>query len=257
MPDAVLYQKEERIAILTINRPGALNAMNSDFFYDLDAAIRRVNEDPEVYVAIITGAGDRAFSAGGDFTEMDAQLTPEQAERRKNRPWGLLHGYSACQKPLIAAVNGLAFGGGCELALSCDMIVAAESAAFAVPEQSWGIVAGVFLFKGPRNIPVKIAMEMLCTGDPITAQRAYEIGMVNRVVPKEQLMEEAKALAERVCRCAPLSLRAVKEFFYKGLDIPLEEAQRLHYSLCFEGSEDGREGPRAFVEKRAPVWKGK
>ena len=256
MVSTLLHTAENHTAIITINRPQVRNALNTQFFYDLDAALKKVEDDPEVYVVVLTGAGDKAFSAGADLKEKLSQAGSGRSET--NIPSTIFAGHRGCKKIVIAAVNGVAYGAGCELALACDMMIASEDASFGVPQARLGIVAGGFLIRGPRNMPLKIAMEMCCTGEPITARRAYEIGMINKVVPKERLMIEAKALAERVGKCAPLALRSAKEFLYLGLEIPsLEAANTINYRRYTEGSEDSREGPLSFLEKRAPVWKGR
>jgi enoyl-CoA hydratase/carnithine racemase len=218
-------------------------------------------DDPEMWVALVTGAGDRAFSAGNDLKYQAERST--QTEATPIRPpggFGGITNHFECNKPIIAAVNGYALGGGFEIALACDIIIAAEHAHFGLPEPTVGLNAGAGgIHRLPRHIPLKIAMGMLLTGRHITAQEAYRLGLANEVVPLKDLIPCAERWANEIMRCAPLSVRASKEAAMKGLNLPLEAAMNNSYYLdqMMRHSEDYIEGPKAFAENREPQWKGR
>ena len=258
MPDPahsgpVLYEVEGGVAWLTINRPEARNALNKAVRDGLFDGARRFNADDTAKVLVLTGAGDRAFCAGGDLKEMaDTAL--------RVPPLDFLPQFGrniAVDKPTIAAVNGVAYAGGFLLAQNCDLVVAAESAKFAVTEVKVGRgspwAAPLSWLTGPR-----IAMEILLTGDPLSAARAREVGLVNQVVPDGELRAAAQALAARIAANAPLSVRAAKQTVYlsarMGLAEAYEEAERVWEPVYL--SDDAQEGPSAFRDKRAPVWTG-
>ena len=255
MSDAVLYeQRDGGIAIVTINRPQARNAIDRAVREGIYAAMRRVEETPEVQVAILTGAGDRAFCAGMDLKEA-------AAEGRGVLPRGFLPVIGdtiEMTKPTLAAVNGVAMAGGWMFAQMCDLCVAAEHATFAITEAKVGRGTP---WAAPlmRMLPQRIAMEVLLTGDPISAQRLYELGYVNQVVPGTGLMEAALALAARIAGNAPLTVRACRELVHlsgeMGRSAALRAARHLFQPVYM--SEDAQEGPRAFAEKRKPEWKGR
>jgi enoyl-CoA hydratase len=252
MPN-VLYEKNGPIARITFNRPEALNAFNQALWRELEVVWDDFNADPEIQVGILTGAGERAFSAGADMKELaarDPQAPPAPSARLFD------HGGIDVWKPLIAAVNGHALGAGLISALACDLRVAAEHATFGMPQVRWGIVSGGGTQWLPRQIPRAIAMELLLTGRPIGAQRAYEVGLVNRVVPLADLLTEAEALAQAVTANGPIAVRGTKEAALRGLDLPFKEAIAFGLELerrAFE-SADSREGTQSFVEKRAPTF---
>ena len=253
----LIYEKKERVAYVTINRPEVTNALHSPAHEEFWEVWSDFRDDPEMWVAIITGAGDRAFSAGNDLKYQAAG-----GERRLGPPGGFggITNHFECYKPIIAAVNGYALGGGFEIALACDIIVAADHARFGLPEPTVGLIAGGGgMHRLPRQVPLKIAMGMLLTGRHITAQEAYRIGVVNEVVPLDDLIPCAERWAQDIMRCAPLSVRSSKEQAMTGLDLPLEAAMNNSYYLTqmMGYSEDVIEGPRAFAEKREPQWKGK
>ena len=249
----VTYEVVDGVAWVTINRPEARNALNKATRDGLFENVRRFNDDDSAKVLVLTGAGDKAFCAGGDLKEMaDTAL--------RVPPLDFLPQFGrniAVDKPTIAAVNGVAYAGGFLLAQNCDLVIAAESARFAVTEVKVGRgspwAAPLSWLVGPR-----IAMEILLTGDPLTAARAREVGLVNQVVPDGELRAAAQALAERIAANAPLSVRAAKQTVYlsarMGLAEAYEEADHIWESVYH--SDDAQEGPAAFRDKRAPVWKG-
>lgn len=254
----ILYEKRDRIARVTINRPDRLNALHPPASEELLLAFSDFRDDPDVWVAILTGAGERAFSAGNDLKH-----TAEHGhQRRLGTHWARFGGITAnfeCWKPIIAAVNGFALGGGLELALACDIIVAADHAQMGLPEVRVGLVAGGGgTHRLPRHIPLKIAMGMLLTGRRITAREALGYGLVNEVVPLAELMPAATRWAEEILEVAPLSARASKQMSMSGLDWPLEIAMSRSYTEYERAmaSDDFVEGPRAFAEKRKPRWTG-
>jgi enoyl-CoA hydratase/carnithine racemase len=252
------YEKKGRIAVVTVNRPQRMNALHPPANFELDAIWNDFERDPEVWVGILTGTGDKAFSAGNDL-----RFTAEHGRdmiRMADSGFGGLTNRTQCWKPIIAAVNGYALGGGLELAMACDIIVASDTARFGLPEVTRGIIAGAGgIHRLPRQIPLKIAMGHMLTGKPMTAEEAHHWGLVNEVVPADQLMETAKRWAQEICEAAPLSVRATKQAALLGLDMSLEEAYNTRFPAqeAMQGSEDSREGPRAFAERRKPVWQGR
>jgi enoyl-CoA hydratase/carnithine racemase len=253
MAEPVRYHLEDGVAWLVIDRPEARNAINRAVGAGLWDGFRRFEADPAAKVAVLTGAGD-AFCAGADLKEMAAlRMTVPP------RDWAPHLGRNLqVTKPVIAAVNGAAFGGGFLLAQMCDLCVAAEGARFAITEARWGRGAP-WAAPLPWLIPPRVALELLLTGEPIDARRAYEVGLVNRVVPDAALRQEAGRLAATVAANAPLSVRAAKAMVHAAAGRDLHQAVEEGWRL-FEPvyrSEDAQEGPRAFLEKRPPVWKGR
>ena len=242
--------KKNNIAVITMNRPEALNALNKAVFAEFEAALDDVEKDNDVYVVIITGAG-RAFIAGADIGEMAPMNVAEGLAFSElgNR---ILLRVDLMEKPTIAAVNGFALGGGCEMALACDIRLASEKAKFGQPEVGLGIIPG---FGGTQRMARIIgtgAMELIYTADTIDANRALEIGMVNHVVPADQLMDEAMKLAEKICKNAQKAIRASKLAIRRGMDCDISTAvsyEALAFATCF-GTEDQKEGMQAFLEKR-------
>jgi len=266
MGEATLYEKKDHLAILTLNRPEAMNAMNAAMRREMGDAFVDFRDDADSWVLIITGAGDRAFCAGMDLREMAADLAAgasgpprgQGAPRVAEPVPSLMAGNIEIWKPIIAAINGVAVGGGLETALACDIRIAADSARMGLSEPKRGIIpGGGGLARLPRLIPIGAAMEILLTGDLITAQEAYRIGLVNQVVPAAELMSAAKKMAERLAESAPLALRAIKETVMKTRHMSLEEALPARFGPNVMASEDAREGTAAFGQKRKPVWKGK
>ena len=243
--------KQGNIGIITMNRPEALNALSSAVFADLSKALDQVERDEEVYVVIITGAG-RAFVAGADIGEM-AHMNVEEGLSFSELGNSLLMRVDMFPKPTIAAVNGFALGGGCELSLACDIRIASEKAKFGQPEVGLGIIPG---FGGTQRMARIIgtgpAMELIFTADTIDAKQAEKIGMVNHVVPAEELMDAAIAMAEKIASKAQVAIRTSKMALRRGIDCDINTAvtyEALAFATCF-GTEDQKEGMQAFLEKR-------
>ena len=255
---AVDYEKEGRIAIFTINRPEALNFVNVQVFQELHERMVEFRDDPELWVGIVTGARTRAFSIGADIKDM-LPFAREHRDDAGALPPSIMRGLDVW-KPLIAAVNGLALGGGLEIVLACDIRIASEKARFGTPEVTLGLIPG---WGGtqrlPRMLPWCKAAELLLMGRPIDAQEAYRIGLVNKVVPQEQVMPTAKEWAEVICQAGPLAVRAAKEAMIRGSGMPLEDGLQVESSLFnrIMDTDDYAEGVAAFNEKRKPVFKAK
>ncbi len=257
-PEPVLFDRRGHVAIMTLNRPEVLNAVNRELSLRAGEALEEADRDPDVRVAIITGSG-RAFCAGADLKAVAAgQGTPP------NPAWGfagIVHHF--IRKPLIAAVNGLALGGGFEIAMMCDLVLASTEASFGLPEVKRGIIAGAGgLVRLREQIPPKLALEMALTGDPISALRAAELGLVNRVVEPADLLDEALALAERIAANAPLAVQSSKKVLQRIVanarpDEAIGWALSQAEANVIRASDDAKEGPRAFAEKRSPVWRGR
>jgi enoyl-CoA hydratase/carnithine racemase len=254
----ITVERDGPLTVITMNRPEVLNALHSPMHFEMDEALNAFAADPEQWVGIITGAGERAFSAGND---LKWQAGGGEMRSPTSGFAGLTSRFDLA-KPLIAAVNGVAMGGGFEIALACDLIVAAESAIFALPEPRVGLAAlAGGLHRLPRAIGVKRAMGMILTGRRVSAQEGYELGFVNDVTPSE-VMGAARRWAGLICECGPLSIRASKAAVMRGLDEPSLEAaiigqRRYEAVAALFRSEDFVEGPRAFAEKRPPQWKGR
>lgn len=256
--DAVLYEKVDHIAVVTLNRPSALNAINVQVRDDLFQILPAIEADEDVRVAIIRGAG-RAFSAGADVSEFGTAPSPVEARRiRHLRPvWQMA---AAMKKPVIASIHGYAIGAGVELAMLCDIRLAAEGTLFSVPEVTLGLIPGAGGSQTlPRAIRISRALELILTGRRIDTREALRIGLVNRVVPPQSLLGETMALAERIASRAPLAVQAAKQAISGGLDRTLAEGLALERRLrrTLRGSYDSIEGQRAFVEKREPVFLGR
>ena len=255
---AVNYNKEGRIAIFTINRPEAYNAIDVPTNQELRDALVDFRDDPELWVGIITGAGEKAFCGGADIKNM-IPFMKEIRNRPGEFPTTLMRGLELW-KPVIAAINGVALGGGLEIALACDIRIAAENARLGTPEVTLGLIPG---WGGtqrlPRMIPWCKAAEIILMGKPIDAQEAYRIGLVNKIVPLPELMPTARKWAEDICKSGPLAVRAAKEAMVRGASMTLEDGLRLENSLftCLLETEDLDEGVAAFTEKRKPVFRAK
>jgi len=252
---ALHYEKEGKIVVITLDRPEALNAMDPETCVAFSNACINFRDDPDAWVALITGAGDRAFSVGVDLKK----LMPVLADKSFQMPPAIFRGLDIW-KPIIAAINGAALGGGLEIAMACDIRIAAENATFGQPEARWGVLAG---WGGtqrlPRLIPRAKAAEMLFLGNIIDATEAYRLGLVNKVVPPAELLPTARQWAAQICDNGPLGIRAMKEAMIRGTDMTLEEGLRLEALVgnAVLASEDLREGLEAFSAKRKPQFKGR
>lgn len=261
----IQFERRERLVLITIDRPEALNALDLDLSRELAEAWVTFRDDPELWVAIITGAGGKAFSVGADLKSVGdfyRSLTPLQRRQLGETQPGLggLTRNLEVWKPIIAAVNGYCFGGGLELALACDLRVASDNAQFGLTETSWGIIPGAGgTQRLPRLVGVGIALEMIFTAKKIDAAEAYRIGLVNQVVPPAGLMGAAIEMANRICANAPLAVQTAKLAVWKGLDLPLADGLRLEQALAepLRQTEDVQEGLAAFADKRSPRFKGK
>lgn len=258
MNDTVLYERQDNIAVITLNRPAALNAINRQLRRELAEAITQFDSDADAYVAILTGAG-RAFCAGRDLKERAADNAQGRQARASDsmapdRPYM----WPQTWKPLIAAINGFALAGGWSIAQMCDLRVAANDAQLGITEAKWSLLPpfGTIL---PRMVPLSAVLELVMTAQPISAQRAYDIGFVNKVVPAEDLMAEALVLAHQIAENAPLAVRYFKELAYRGLNMSTQDISALAYHMYDQLllTEDSKEGPKAFAEKRKPRWQAR
>lgn len=252
----LVFRRETNIGILSINRPDALNALNSSVLEELIQAIDMANKDEEVHVLILTGEG-RAFVAGADIGEMK-DMSPTDARKFAETGIDLFRKIELMEKPVIAAVNGFALGGGCELAMSCDIRIASEKAKFGQPEVGLGITPG---FAGTqrlgRLVGIGRAKELIYTSDIIDADEAYRIGLVNKVVAPEELMGKAMEMAEKIASKSQLAVRYAKTAINRGMETDLDTAMAIEkdlFGLCF-ATEDQKEGMAAFLEKRKPNFK--
>jgi enoyl-CoA hydratase len=258
MPTTLLFELSDGIARITINRPDKLNALNATVLSELGDAITRVETDAAVRGVILTGAGSKAFVAGADITEL-AKQNPIEGKARSLLGQQVFRRLERCGKPVIAAVNGFALGGGCELAMACHIRIASEQARFGQPEVKLGIGPG---YGGTARLPRLVgrgrALELLLTGGMIDAAEAYRIGLVNRVVPADKLMEEAQTMLRGILENGPLAIQACLEAVDAGMETSLDQALLLeanHFGLL-SSTADMQEGTTAFVEKRKPAFKG-
>ncbi len=258
-PDILLYEKKGKIVFLTLNRPERMNALSGELFEALANAWGRFNEDDDAWVAVLTGAGEKAFSAGADLREAADRFSGGKSTPIRRGPLPTLGEGLDCWKPVIAAVNGFCVAGGWMLAQRCDVRIAAEHAEFGIAEARWNMPAH-WIADLPKIIGLGHALEIALWADKrITAQRAYEIGFVNKVVPKERLLPEATEWAERMLDLAPLCVRDLKQTLYRGAT--LSSAEALAFGKAVQQrlltSEDMKEGPKAFAEGRKPKYKAK
>ena len=258
MAETVLYEKRDNVVIITLNRPDSLNSINRQLRHDLAEAITRFDGEADSYVAIVTGAG-RAFCAGRDLKER----ANDNAEGRQARASDSMYPdrpymWPQTWKPLIAAINGFALAGGWSIAQMCDLRIAAADAKLGITETKWSLLPpfGTIL---PKQLPLSAVLELCLTAQPITAQRAYDIGFVNKVVPGDALLEEAVTMAEQIAENAPLAVQYFKELAYRGLNMSTQDISSLTYHMYDQllTTEDSKEGPRAFAEKRKPRWQGR
>lgn len=255
----LLFENLEGIGLITVNRPRALNALNRETLLELDSLFELLSKDKTIQAIIITGSGDKAFVAGADITEM------QQMSAVEGREWGKLaqsvfNKIENFPRPVLAAVNGYALGGGCELAMACDIRIASEKARFGQPEVSLGITPG---FGGTQRLPRLIgrgrAKELLFTGDMIDAEEAYRIGLVNKIAAHQSLVETAREMVNRILMRGPVAVTLCKAAVNEGMDVDLESGCAYEaevFGLCF-ATADQKEGMAAFLEKRKPVFIGK
>lgn len=265
--ETIAFERRDRAACVTLNRPERLNAINHQMMAELTDAYQRIENDPDIWVYIVTGAGERALCAGADVSVIPDSRLPGQDTRGEpllgsfwqwDAPQEATPPYLQMTKPMICAVNGLAAGAGLDLITTSDIAIAADSATFFDPHVSIGVVSGREMVRLARVLPLNIAMRIGLMGkhERLTAQRAYDLGLVSELVPKESLLERAWEIAEIVSRNAPLAVRGTRLAVRKGLSLPVYEAEVLAEShrLRVAATKDAQEGPRAFLEKRDPVW---
>ncbi len=257
--DRVIARQDGRVLWLTLNRPDVLNAIDDAMLTALDAAVRRAGQEPSVGALVITGAGDRSFAAGADIREL-ASRTPIAAREHARHAQSVYAQIETLGKPVIAAVNGFALGGGCELALACTLRLAAETATFGQPEINLGLIPG---YGGSQRLPRLVgrgpALELLLTGQRISAAEAWRIGLVNRVVPAERLVTEAAAFAAELAAKAPIALRYLLAAVHAGAELTLSAGQEFEAGLfgLAAATDDMREGTQAFLDKRPPAFTGR
>ncbi len=255
----IKFEKKDQIATVTINRPEKLNALNMAVMGELREAFTSIQDDPEVRVVLLTGAGEKAFVAGADIAELNRN-NPVEAKAYTHKGQAVLNLIENLGKPVIACINGFALGGGCELAMACTMRLAGENAKIGQPEVKLGIIAG---YGGsqrlPRLVGKGLAMQQLLTGEPITAQEAWRIGLVNEVVPQADLLKRAEEIAKKIIANAPLAIQYTLEAVNHGMEMPLAKGLFLEATLfsiaC--ATEDKKEGTSAFLEKRPAQFRGR
>ncbi len=256
--NTLLLEKKDGIAVVTMNRPKALNALNSEMLTELKSVIRELNSDDEVSVVVFTGSG-KSFVAGADIAEM-SELSAEQGRAFAQLGQGVFRHIEIMNKPTIAAVNGFALGGGCEISMSCDIRIASDKAKFGQPEVGLGITPG---FSGTvrlaKLVGVAKAKELIYTANIISADEAEKIGLVNQVVPAEELMDTAMSMAKRISKQAPLAVRYAKEAINRSLDVDIDTGNSIeagYFGLCF-ATEDQKNGMKAFLNKDKAKFEGK
>jgi enoyl-CoA hydratase len=256
----ILFEVSPPYSVITLNRPKQLNALSHDLLQEVSRALDESESDPEVRAIIITGSGERAFAAGADIGELQALETAEDGYRHSRAAHQIIFKIEALSKPVIMAVNGYALGGGCELAMGGDIILASENARFGQPEVNLGIIPG---FGGTQRLPRLVgrtkALELVFTGEHITADAALRLGLVNHVVPQAELMPRAVALANTIAEKAPLAIAIAKRAVYEGLETSPRGGNEIEMRRFGEavGTADRKEGTKAFLEKRKPEWQGK
>ena len=255
----VLYEKKGAIACVTLNRPKVLNALNGKTWENLRTAFEQARDDDEVRGVILTGAGDKAFIAGADISEL-AQLSAVEGEESSSNGQAVLNLVENLCKPVIAAVNGFALGGGCETAMACTIRIAVESAKFGQPEVKLGVLPGA---GGTQRLPRLVgkgrALQLILSGEMITAQEAWRIGLVNEIVPAANLISRAEAILKQIFANAPIAIKHSLQAVNKGMETSQDEGMALEasfFGIC-AGTEDKREGTTAFLEKRAPRFQGR
>lgn len=257
--ETLLCEVSGKIATITLNRPKVLHALNAQVFDELEAIFNSLSNDPSIRAILITGAGDKAFAAGADINELVA-LNRTIGEQKSLRGQAVFHLIETCGKPVIALINGFALGGGCELALACHLRIASDKARLGQPEVKLGLLPG---YGGSQRLPRIVgpaaALKLLLTGEIIDAAEAFRIGLVNEVVPSEQLLSRGSELAQAIAAQAPLAVTACIEAVRRGAYLPLDAALRLEADLFGQlcATQDKAEGTKAFLEKRTPTWIGR
>lgn len=258
--ETILYETSDRVATITLNRPGLLNAINVQMEAELNDAYRKAEDDPGIWTIIITGAG-RALSSGADVSGMGGEGSYLSSFHQWDAPQEATPPYLQMTKPIICAVNGICCGAGLDLVTTSDIVIASDQATFFDPHVSIGIVSGREVVRLARVLPLNIAMRVALMGrhERINAERAYQLGLVSEVVPHDQLMQRAREIADTVNKNAPLAVRGTRLGIRKGLSLPVYEAELLaeSYRLRVAESADAQEGPRAFLEKRSPNWQAR
>lgn len=257
--ETLLVERSEQYAVVTLNRPKVLNALNRALFSELDDAFTALANDASVRAVILTGAGEKAFAAGADISEL-ATLTAAEGQQLAQRGQAVFRRIETCGKPVIAAIQGFALGGRCELAMACTIRIASDRARLGQPEVKLGLVPG---YGGTQRLPRLVgkgaALKLLLTGDMVGAEEAFRMGLVDEVVPAEALMARAETLAHAIAQQAPLAVAGCLHAVETGYDLPIEAALAIEASqfglAC--ATEDKAEGTRAFLEKRPPVWQGR
>lgn len=256
----ILFESDESVAVITVNRPDAMNALNPKTLEELEQAFLSARSDEKIKAVILTGAGEKAFIAGADIKDLAVEKTLEERQSWLRKIHAMFSMIENLGKPAIAAVSGYALGGGCEISMACHLRIASEKASFGQPEINLGIIPG---YGGtqrlPRLVGKGVALEMMLTGKRIDAREAYRIGLVNKVVPPEDLMKEAKELAKKIAEKSPLAIKYILDVVQRGIEMPLSDALLLECdvaALCFN-TEDAKEGIAAFIEKRKANFKGK
>jgi enoyl-CoA hydratase len=257
--ETLLIEDRGAIRVVTVNRPEVLNSLDGQVVQELSQCVEEAADEPEIRGIVLTGAGDKSFIAGADIAAM-AEMSPDEALAFAGAGHALGEMLSTVAIPTIAAVNGFALGGGCEVALACDFIYASKNARFGQPEVKLGVIPG---FGGTQRLARRVgtgrALEMCMTGDPIKADEAHRIGLVNRVLSREELVPAAVDTAERIAERGPLAIAKVKDVLHRGVEMPLEDANQMEaeaFASLFV-TEDQREGMAAFLGKRAPQFRGK
>ncbi|MCC7364362.1 MAG: enoyl-CoA hydratase/isomerase family protein [Dehalococcoidia bacterium] len=255
--ETILYEKKDQVALITINRPDAMNSVSAKVSQEMLAAWEDFRDDDNLRVAILTGAGERAFSTGMDLV---ATASGESQFEGRPAPFGGFTKRMPIYKPIIAAINGFCLAGGLELALACDIRIATPDARFGLPEVKWAIIPGAGgTQRLPRAIPQAWANYLILTGEFMDAPTAERIGLISHVVPREELLDKAFQIANVICERGPLAVRTAKEAIVRGQDMPLEHGMAYEDVLIARlfGTEDAKEGPKAFAEKRKPEYKGR
>ncbi len=256
----ISFERKGRLAYITINRPERRNAIDPETSRELFEAFTSFKDDADLWLAVMTGAGDQAFSAGADLVAMAQSFAGGGGGMRFDAPFAGITRSFECWKPIIAAINGYCLAGGLELALACDIRIAAEHATFGLPEPKRAIIPGAGgTQRLPRVVPMAFAMELLLSGERFDAQTALRFGLVSRVVPADRLMATVEDVAAKILECGPLAVRAIKEAALRGLEMPLVDGLKLESELVGRvfRTEDAREGPTAFAQKRKPEYKGR